>query len=112
MATPTGRDVRITLEPMRNTMIDFLLVWIGFVVRFANTFGDDFRVTFLVTRVLAICTLHACSILQEIPTESAAHNVIELLCNEFMSLLLVDLFLLLTNSTLPIETDIKWPSIF
>lgn len=111
MATPTGRDIRIALKPMGNTMVDFLLVWIGFVIRLADTLGDDFRVTFFVTRVLAICTLHACSILQEISTESATHNVIELLCNEFVSLFFMDLFLLLANSTLSIETNVKWPSI-
>ena len=41
MTTPVGREVGETLEPMRNTMIDLLLVWIRLVVCFADTLGND-----------------------------------------------------------------------
>lgn len=59
MATPIGSDVGEIVETMGNAVIDLLFVGIRFVVGFADTFGNHFGVTFGVTRVLAICTLHA-----------------------------------------------------
>ena len=43
---------------MRNSMVELLFVGIGFGVRFTDTFGDDFSVALLVTRVFAILALH------------------------------------------------------
>ena len=87
---------------MRNPVVDLFLVRIGFVVSFADTFGDDFGVAFLMACVLAISALHACRILQEIPTKGTTHHVVELLPDELVTLLFVDLFLLLSKSTLSI----------
>ena len=111
MTTPVGREVGETLEPMRNTMIDLLLVWIRLVVCFADTLGNDLRVTLAVTRILAVGALHAGSIFQEITTESTTHDIVKLLSDELVSLLFVDLFLLLTNGTLSVKTNIERSSI-
>lgn len=64
---------------MRYSVIELLLVWICFCVRLADTLGDDFRITFLVTRILAIFTLHPSRVLQEVSTQSAPHDIVELL---------------------------------
>lgn len=107
MTTPIGRDIGETLETMRNTMVDLLLVRIGFVVCLADTLGDDLGIALAVAGILAISTLHAGRILQEIAAKSTAHDVVELLGDEFVTLLLVNLFLLLSNSTLTVQTDIE-----
>jgi hypothetical protein len=61
---------------------------------------------------LAIRTLHACCVFEEVPTESAAHDVVELLQHEFVAVLLVDFLFLLPNGTLPAETKIELFSFF
>ena len=92
-------------------MVDFFLIRISLVVRFADTLGDDLGVTLLVAGVLAVSTLHTGSVLEEISAKGAAHNVIELLRDKLVTLLLVDFLLLLTDSTLTIETDIERSSV-
>lgn len=64
------------------------------------------------TDVFAIRTLHTRGILQELPAKRTTHNIIELLRNELVALLFVDFFLLLTNGTLTVETDIEGAAIF
>ncbi len=93
-------------------MVDFLLIRVGLIIGLANTFGDNFGITLLVACVLAICALHTCSIFEEIPAKGTTHNVIELLRNEFVSLLLMNFFLFLADSALAIKTDVKLPSSF
>lgn len=107
MATPVSRDVGEALETVRDTVVDLLFVGIGLVVGLANTLGDDLRVAFAMAGVLAIRTLHARSILEELSAQRTAHNVVELLGNELVTLLLVNLFLLLTDSALTVETDVE-----
>lgn len=96
---------------MRNAMINFLLVWIGLIICFANTFGHDLWIALSVAGIFAVCTLHTSGIFKEVTTKSTAHNVVELLGNEFMALLLVDFLLLLADSTLSVKTNIKGPSV-
>lgn len=112
MATPVGRNVGECLETMRDTMIDLLLVRVGFIVGLANTLGDDLGVTFPVTGVLAVGTLHTGSVLEEVSAQSAAHDVVELLRDELVALLFVDLFLFLTDGTLSVETNVKRTPVF
>lgn len=88
-------------------MVDFLLVRIGLVVGFADTLGDNLRVTLAVAGVLAIRTLHAGSILEEFSTQCTAHNVVKLLGDELVALLLVNLLLLLANGTLTVKTNVE-----
>lgn len=45
MATPVGRDVGKSFEPMRDTMIDFFFVGVGLVVGFTDTLGDNLFTT-------------------------------------------------------------------
>lgn len=88
-------------------MVDFLFIWIGLVVGLADTLGDNLWIAFLVTSVFAICALHACGVFEEFPTECATHDVVELLGNKFVALLFVNIFLLLTHSTLTVQTNIE-----
>lgn len=41
MTTPIGRDIGESLEAMRDTVVDLLLVGVRFVVGLADTLGDD-----------------------------------------------------------------------
>jgi hypothetical protein len=107
VATPVGGDVGEAFETMGNAMVDLFFVRVGLVVGLADTLGDNLGITLLVTGVLAIRTLHACGILEEFSTKRTAHNVVELLRNELVTLLFMDLFLLLTHGTLTVETDVE-----
>lgn len=111
MAAPICRNVGKILEAMWDAVVDLFFVWVGFIVRLADALGDHFRIAFTMARVLAIGTLHACSILQEVPAKRAAHNVVELLCDELVALLLVDLFLLLTDCALSVQAVVEWTAI-
>ena len=108
MATPISSNVGETLKAMWDAMIDSILIWIGFIVCFADTLCNDFGVAFLMAGVLAIRTLHPGGILQEFTTKCTAHDIVELLLDKFMTLLLVDLFLLLSNSPLAIQPNVEW----
>lgn len=88
-------------------MVDLLLVGVGFVVCLTDTLGDNLRVAFLVASVLAIRALHTRSIFKEFSTKRTAHDVVELLGDEFVALLLVDVIFLLTHGTLTVKTDIE-----
>lgn len=107
VAAPVGRDVGEALETVGNTVVDLLLVGVGLVVGLADTLGDNLRVAFAMAGVLAICALHTSSVLEEFSAERTAHDVVELLGNELVTLLLVNLFLLLADSTLTVETDVE-----
>jgi hypothetical protein len=85
---------------MRNTVVDLGLVRIGLVIGLRNALGDDFPVAPFVARKLAVRTLHASCVLEQFSAQSAAHDVVELLLDEFVAVLLVDFFLSLTNGTL------------
>jgi hypothetical protein len=107
VAAPVRGEVGEALETVRDAVIDLLLVGVGLVIGLADTFGDNLRVTFAVTGILAVCTLHARSILEELSTQRAAHDVVELLCNKLVALLLVNLLFLLAYGTLAVETNVE-----
>lgn len=92
---------------MGDAVIDLLLVGIGLVVRLADTFGDDLGIALAVAGIFAVGTLHAGSILQKVATQGTAHDIVELLRDELVTLLLVDLFLLLAHGTLAVETNVE-----
>jgi len=92
-------------------MVQLLFLRIGLCVRLAYTLGDHTFVTLLVASVLAILTLHACRIFEEVSTQSAPHNVIKLLQYEFVAVHLVDFFFTLPYSTLTVQTNIERSSI-
>jgi phosphatidylglycerophosphatase A len=85
---------------MRNTVVDLGLVRIGLVIGLSDALGDDLPVATFVAGKLAVGALHASRILEQFCTEGAAHDVVELLLDEFVAVLLVDLFLPLTDSPL------------
>ena len=111
MTTPVGRDVGKSFEPMRDTMIDLFFVGVGLVVGFADTLGDDLLVAFPVASILAVSTLHTGRILQKVAAKGTAHDVVELLRNELVSLLLVDFFLLLSDGSLTVQSNVEWTAI-
>lgn len=92
-------------------MVDLFLVGVGLVVCLADTLGNNLRVAFTMASILAVCALHTRGVLEEISTQRTAHDVVELLGDELVTLLFVDLFLLLPNSTLSIETNVEWTTI-
>ena len=91
---------------MRDAMVDLLFLRVRLSVTLADTFGDNAGVTLGVASVLAVLALHTGRVLEEISAERTAHDIVELLRYEFVSLFLVDFFLSLTNRTLPIQTNI------
>jgi hypothetical protein len=91
---------------MWDTMVDLCFVRIGFCCWLRNALGNHFSVATLVAGELAVGTLHTSGILEEFSTESTTHNVVELLLNEFVTVLFVYFFLLLTNGTLTAKTKI------
>lgn len=91
-------------------MIDLLLIWIDFRQCFADTFGDDFGIALGVAGVFAVCTLHACRVLEEFSAKSTPHDIVKLLLDEFVALFLNDIFFFLSYSTLSIETEIHGSS--
>lgn len=62
--------------------------------------------------IFAICALHSSRILQKVSTKSAAHDVVELLKQELVTIKFVDLFLALPDGTLSIEAYIEHFSVF
>lgn len=107
MTTPIGADVGKQLEAMRDSVINLLFIWIRFVICLADTLGDDFRIAFSVAGVLTILALHAGRVLEQVSAESTSHNVVKLLLDKLVALLLVNLFFLLSDSALSIETQIQ-----
>lgn len=89
-------------------MVEFGFVRVRLGIRLRDALGDHFGVTLLVTRVVAVCTLHTSRVLQEIAAQRAAHDVIELLLHKLVPVLLDHIFLSLTDSTLSAETDVEW----
>ena len=59
------------------------------------------------TRVLAVFALIPRCVFEEFATESTAHDLIELLHNEFMAVDFMHFFLALTNGSLTTETTFK-----
>lgn len=111
MTTPVSRDVRIPFESMRDTVVNFLLVRIGLVIRFADTFCDNLGIALFVAGIFAVRALHACSIFQKVPTKSAPHDIVKLLGNKLVALFFMHFLFLLADCTLPIETDVEWAAV-
>lgn len=87
-------------------MVDLLLVRIGLSVTLADTLRNHTGITLCMTSVLAILTLHACRVLEEISAKRTTHDVVELVLYELVSVHLVNLFLALTYSSLSAKTEV------
>lgn len=107
MAAPIGTDVGERLEAMMDTVVELCFVRVRLSVGLGDAFGDHVAVTLLVASVLAVCTLHACGVFEEISTVGAAHNVVELLLYEFVAILLEDLLFTLSNGALTTQTHVE-----
>ena len=106
MAAPVGRKVRKRLEAMGDPVVDLLLVGVRLSVALANTFGDDASVALGMACVLAVFTLHASRVFEEIPAEGAAHDVVELALDKLVAVHFVDLLLPLAHGALAVEASI------
>lgn len=111
VATPVGSHVGEWFEAVGDAVVELGLVRIRFCVGLGDTLGDHLLVALLVARVLAVRALHTGSVLEEVAAKGASHDVIELLLDELVTVLLVDLFLALTNGTLAAETNVERPAI-
>lgn len=107
MTTPIGADVRISIPAMRNAMIDLCFVWVRFSVRLGDTLRDNFLVAVLVAGELAVGALHTSRIFEEFSAKRTAHDAVELLLDELVSILLVHFFFSLANCTLTAESKIE-----
>lgn len=96
---------------MGNPVVDLLLVGIGLIVCLADTLGDNLGIAFAMASILAVRALHTCGVLEEISTQRTAHDVVELLGDKLVALLFVDLFLLLADGTLSVETNVEGTAI-
>lgn len=92
---------------MGNAVIEFLFVWIRLGIRFANTFGNHLWIALLMASVFAIFALHASRVFQEVAAKGAAHDVVELLKHEFVSVKLVDLLLALADGSFTVQPNIE-----
>jgi hypothetical protein len=81
---------------MRNPVVEFRLIRIGFGVRLCDALGDHFAIALFMARVLAVRALHSSRVLQEISAQSTPHDVIELL----------------PNGTFSVQTDVEGSSVF
>ncbi len=93
-------------------MVELLFIGIGFGIRFADTFGDNFSVALLVTRVFAVLALHTRRVFKKIPAQGAPHDVVELLKDKFVAVKLMNIFLALPDGSFTIESNIKWSTVF
>jgi hypothetical protein len=79
----------------------------SFSVRFADTLGHYFAITFLVTGILAIFALISRCVFEEFSTKRTTHNLIELLHDEFVTVYFVHLFFSLTNRSLSAQSTLE-----
>ena len=68
MTAPVGRVIAESRKPVRDAMVDLLLLGVSFRVGFTNTLRDDARVAFVVAGVLAVLALHTRAALEEFST--------------------------------------------
>ena len=112
MTAPIGPHVGEILESVRYTMIEFLLIRIGFRIRFADTFGNDLGVALFVARVFAILALHTGGVLEELPAKSTTHDVVELLEHKFMAVKFMNFFFALADGAFAVEANVEGSSVF
>ena len=102
MAAPIRPHVGEVLESVWDTMIELLLIGVGFRIRFADTFGDDLGVAFFVARIFAILALHTGGVFQKFSAKSTTHDIVELLEHKFMAVKFMDLFFALADGAFTI----------
>ena len=73
---------------MRDAMVDLFFLGICFIVCFADALGDHLGVALAMAGIFAIGTLHSSGVLQKVATKRTAHDIVELLRDEFVPLLL------------------------
>lgn len=93
-------------------MIKLLFIWVGFRIRFADTFCDYLGVAFFVTRIFAILALHTSRVFEKFSAESTTHDVVKLLKDKFMAVKLMNFFFALTDSAFTVETNVEGSSVF
>ena len=112
MTAPIGPHVGKILESVWDAMIELLLVRIGFRIRFADTFGNNFRVALFMARIFAIPALHTGGVFQELPAKGTTHDVVELLEHKLMAVKFMDFFFALANGAFTVKTNVEGSSVF
>ena len=112
MTAPIGAHVREILKSVRYTMVELLLIWVGFCIGLADAFSDNLGVAFFMARIFAILALHTSGVFEELPTKSTTHDVVKLLEDKFVAVKLMYFFFALTYGAFTIEANVKRPSVF
>lgn len=86
MTAPACTHVAPGFKTVRYSVVQFGFVRVTFCIRLTNALGDDFRIASLVAHVFAICTLHARLVLEQKTAEGTAHDVVDLLRDEFVAI--------------------------
>jgi hypothetical protein len=107
MTAPVRSHIGEGLESMRDPVVEFSFVLVYFCVGLRDTFCHNLRVTLLVTSVFAVGALHTSSILEKLSTESATHDVVELLLHKLVPVLFVYFFFSFTNGTFTAKSHIE-----
>lgn len=106
MATPIRRHVCIPRKPVRDTVINlFLVLAVG--IRLADTLGDDFGVTFFMTRIATIFALIPFASEKEFLAQGAHDGLVELLLNKLMPIHFENVALALADSALTVERFVR-----
>ena len=85
---------------MWDTVVDLFFIRVRLCVGLADALGDHVSVAFCVARVLAVLALHASRVLEEVSAQSAAHDIVELVLDEFVAEHLVNFLLALADGAL------------
>lgn len=112
MAAPIGPHIGEIFESVWDTMIKLLLIWVGFRIRFADTFCDYLGVAFFVACIFAILTLHTGGVFEKFSAQSTTHDIVKLLKDKFMAVKLMDFFFTLADSAFSVETNVEGSSVF
>jgi hypothetical protein len=102
VAAPVRPDVRDRLEPMWNPVVDLLLILARAAL--GDTLGDDLLVALLVAGVLAVLALVTERVHEELATEGAEDDLVELPLDELVPIHLVHFVLPGTHGALSAQS--------
>lgn len=111
MTAPICCHIRVRKEPVRNSVVDLLLLRVRLSITLTDALGDDAGIAFGVAGVFAVFALHASRVLQEVTAQSTSHDVVELLLYELVAVHLMHLLLALTNSAFSSKTKVHLPTV-
>jgi hypothetical protein len=97
---------------MRDAMVELRLVWIRLGVGLGNAFSNHLGIALLMASISAIRTLHTGSVLEEIATEGASHDIVELLLHKLVAILLIYILFPLANGSFAAKSKVEGLLVF